>query len=388
MRVLIVHPKMTFYGGAELLVVRLANYLTRQGVANAVLTTVMAPEIEQDFKGTRLIYPTAMRQETIRFTNFPRIVLCLHQALSRHVDHYDVINPHNFPANLALFLLNRPCVWMCNEPPEIALDFEQAGPGTPRRFFLRLLIAWDRQVVRKYVRNAVVADGFNRDRFEKIYGFKPSVIHYGIDHEFFADGPSQRTEKRSDTFNVLHVGVLTRFKNQMESVTTVQKLKRVIPNIRLVLAGLGTGSYLACLRDYINEKGLEDNVHITGHLNRYQLRDLYHSCDVLLHPIKPQGGWLSPFEALSARLPIVVSSEMTASELISKNNLGVVTRDYASALLEIYRDREEHARRAEERAQWVKDHLTWDHFCQKMLESFERAVSLGASISAGGPRIP
>ena len=49
MRVLIVYPRIDLYGGAELLVVRLANYLTRSNIENALLTTNICDEVKNDF---------------------------------------------------------------------------------------------------------------------------------------------------------------------------------------------------------------------------------------------------------------------------------------------------------------------------------------------------
>ena len=113
---------------------------------------------------------------------------------------------------------------------------------------------------------------------------------------------------------------------------------------------------------------------ITGHLKREQIRTLYQTCNVLLHPIKSQGGWLSPFEALCAKLPIIVSPAMTASDIIERENLGIVTNDYASAVLDIYRNPERHNEMASRRAEWVRENLSWNSFSEKMVEVFYKAV--------------
>ena len=153
----------------------------------------------------------------------------------------------------------------------------------------------------------------------------------------------------------------------MESIKAIEKLKGAIPNIMLILAGLGEGKYLATIKTYLHDHQLDDQVEITGHLNREQIRDLFHSSNALLHPIGSQGGWLSPFEAICAGLPIVVSPEMTAADIVQKENLGVVTRDYAGALMDIYQKPDKYRKMKDRRAAWVRENLSWDLFSENMI---------------------
>ena len=226
-------------------------------------------------------------------------------------------------------------------------------------------------MARNWIRYAVVSDEVNAEAFNTIYRFRPEIIHYGVDYEFFSKG-GRRTE--ADKFIVLHVGTLTPFKNQLESVKVAEELAGRIPNIRLVLAGSGKQDYVDSLKKYIEDKGIEDRVVFAGDLAREKVRDLYHTCDVLLHPIAPQGGWLTPFEALGAQAPVVTSREFTGSYLIEKENIGVVTDNYAEAIWDIYQNPEKYAQVAGRGQLWVKDNLGWDKFGEKMVELLFRAI--------------
>jgi len=374
MRVLIVYPKFYIYGGAELVVVRLANYLTRKGIQNAILTTAMLPEIEKDLDKTKVII---QKESKIPF-NFLglREILALHKGIRDNLDNFDVINIHNYPAEISFFPFQKPAVWMCNEPPEIVLrlDSEQSLFS---RLAKKTILKFDKFVIRRYIKNAVVADEFNAERFEKIYGLKPEIINYGIDYNFFSSGYPEETRKKynlSNNFVILQVGMLTPLKNQLESVKTIKKLKDKIPHLKLILAGLAEDEYKLSLEKYIKEEHLEDYIIFTGQLNRKELRDLYHTCDVLLHPIKPQGGWLSPFEVLCAKKLIVVSPEMSASSIIKKEKIGIVTDNYAEAITEVYRNADKYVRMKEKGSEWVKNNLNWDIFCQRNLDLFQKAL--------------
>jgi glycosyltransferase involved in cell wall biosynthesis len=374
MRVLIVYPKFYIYGGAELLIVKLTNYLTKKGIPNAILTISMLPEIEKDLLETRIII---QKTPEILFNIFGlKEALALHKGIRDNLNNFDLINVHNYPAELSIFPLHKPTVWMCNEPPEVVLRLS-LEPSFLLKLAKRAILKFDKFVVRHYVKNVIVADEFNAKRFEKLYGLEPEIINYGIDYEFFSRGNSERAKKRyslNNNFIILQVGMLTPLKNQMESVKTIEKLKDKIPHLKLILAGWAEREYNLKLKKYIREKNLGKSVIFTGQLDRGEIRDLYHACDVFLHPIKPQGGWLAPFEALCAKKPIVVSPEMSASEIIKREKIGIVTDNYPEVIIEIYRNMNKYFEIGERGGEWVKTNLSWDVFCQKNLNLFQKAL--------------
>lgn len=378
MRVLIVHPYMTFYGGAELVIVKLANYLTKKKIKNAVLTLDISPELRKELRGSEILLP----EKPLRFS--PRMpyvltllpaVLTLTKYLRKNLERFDAINVHNFPAELVASYCPKKVVWMCNEPPKLHF----AAPSPIEKGLGKVITALDKRVVRKHVSRVCVADEFNAARFKKIYGIKPVVIPYGVDYEFFSKGNGQKARKNfnlsKDDFILLQVGMLTPFKNQLESVKVVKKLKGKIPKIKLVLAGRGGNKYEKMLRKYVRKSGLEKCVIFTGHLPRATVRDFYAACDVALFPVKPQGGWLSPFEALCARKPIVISTQMTAVGMIKKNKIGTVTDDFTKAVLSIYNNPSAYSKSAQRGGLWVKKNLSWDKFCEKMVKTFTQAES-------------
>ncbi len=55
MKVLLVYPRMAVYGGAELLIVRLCNFLSAQGIANTLLSTSVLPEVRENLENTPIL---------------------------------------------------------------------------------------------------------------------------------------------------------------------------------------------------------------------------------------------------------------------------------------------------------------------------------------------
>jgi len=346
MRVAIINPEFYVYGGAERVIVKLANFMTDTGIKNFLITPKIPPDIASELTETRII-----ETETIEKT--PPI---LHSVINR----FDVVNPHNDPAQLTVFPRKVPTVWLCNEPPIQALMGGRLGDK-------------EKEIVQNHVDIAVVADEYNRKRFMKLYGFEPKVNHYGVDWEFFAEGdPEPVIEKYGleGKFTVLQVGMLTFTKNQVKTVSIFKKVKEKIPEAKLVLAGYDKSPYKPSVTSRVRTSGLRKDVVFTGAIPQRELRDLYHASNIVLAPIKPQGGWLSTFEAMAAGKPVIVSPEMTASPLIEENQIGVVTDDYAEKIVEVY----EQPRSNYKGRTWVRENLSWEKFCWNMVGFFEEAL--------------
>lgn len=323
MKVLIIHyAKFNNWSGAELVVSELQKYLTGVGVENHVIQSNN---------------PIYLLKESLRLSHS-----------------YDIINIHNFPATFAAFPKVKPIVWMCNEPPELFSNIWRKPVEAIHRF-----------LVRKLVDKVVVADNFNAERFKSIYGKKPNIVPYGVDYNFWSMESQHLFEVRNPV--LLQVGTVTPYKNQLESIKVFEALLPKYPGMELWLAGPAPDpKYLDKVKNAINGRS---NIKLLGHKSPYAIRRLYNTCDVLLHPVGPQGGWLVPFEAICAGIPIIVSSEFTGVDLIRENNLGSIancTFDYCR-----YANSKNKQVDLERRARWVKENLTWDRFGEGMVKIFK-----------------
>jgi glycosyltransferase involved in cell wall biosynthesis len=304
MKVLIVHPCKGFYGGAEEVVVQLCNYLIGDGHKHRV--RVVSRNIPKEFVGR--IYPE-------------KRWIGMWRRIHKWLGWADVVCCFNFPATLATFPTKKPIVWYCNEPPELFTNWKRK----PIELFNRW---W----VKKSGMKVMVADEFNALRFQKIYGIEPRVIPYGIDYEFWSQG--ERIEKE---FILLQVGHPELF---YEGEAIFYKVQRVIPSAKLIQVIGGTHEFV---------------------------RSKYHEATVLIHPMESHGGWLVPFEAMCAGLPVIVSTQFTGADTIRKYNLGIVTDDIAgSVIMKEYR-----TINTEGIKEWVKENLTWEKFGESMVKVFE-----------------
>ena len=376
-KVLIVHTQMKFLGGAELLIVELANWLTKKGIKNDIIALSKSQEVENLLINTDIIIPRhKIKLEPPGFKNAKEILSFIkiyRKTIKKLKRNYEVINFHNFPVTWSLYPSKKPCVWMLNEPPNL---WSKPNASFALKTLNKLRNWMDKKIVRGSVDIICVADEFNKERCIERYGKIPRVIYYGVNHDFFSKGKKARAVGKwnlKGKFVVIQSGMMTEQKNQIESVKAIGKIKDRIPNILLILAGTSDEIYKKKIEDYIAKNKLEKYVLFTGNLNREDLRDLYKASDVGAFPVGKQGGWLAPFEMLCSGNPIIVSEELGAASIVKKNNLGIVTKDYANALIEIYKNWKDFKTQAKKASLFVKNNLGWHVFADKMIAAYKSA---------------
>lgn len=375
---------MDLYGGAETLVVQLARYFERKGVDNTILALSSAPH--QEYKGLNIITPPkghsiSYRIRSEKLSHVSEIIkttIILRNLVSRYINDFDVVNPHNFPSVWAIPPGRKRTVWMCNEIPDL---WHSLNPSLIVKGIVDLGRLADRWIVNRRVDKAVVSDSTNAQHFQKRYGLRPQVIPYGIEGSFFAQKPAREEEDYirsryglgSDGFHIVHAGMISPSKNQFETIKATEKLRERSPKVRAILAGYkDTSRYASFLEEYARKKELGDSIIFTGHLSKQNLRALYHVSHVAVLPGRGQGSWLSPFEALATGRPIIVSSKLTCSTLIKEKDLGIVSDSLESALLDVHDRYKYHLDKARKGQEFVLKELTWDRFCerfQKILHS-------------------
>ncbi len=376
-RVLIIHNQMKYYGGGELLIVELANWLTKRGIKNDILTLSKSRDVENSLINTEIIIPeNNLNIEPPGYRDVKSILKAIRifrKKLREIEKNYDVINFHDFPVTWTLFPKKKPCVWFMNMPPNL---WSRPDAGFFYRALNKARILADRIIVRSSVDFIAVAESLNLKRAFERYGKQAKMVHFGINHEFFSNGEKEKAVKKfklDGKFVVVQSGMITEARNQLESVKAVEKAKEKIQNILMVLAGKEEDRYAQKVKEYIKNKKLEKQILFTGNLKREELRDIYMAADVGLFPIGGQGGVLAPFEVLCAGTPIIISEDMETSELVKRQDIGISTSEYDKALVEVYNNKEKYLEQAKKASLFVKNNLSWGAFSDRMIKLFESA---------------
>ena len=379
MRVLIVHPQMALYGGAEVVIVKLAKYLEAHGHKASVLT--LTTNKCKDYDGLDII-TSPFEDEQIQWRprtgsldtlkELYKIYSVLKSLVRERIGDYDVVNTHNFPSLWAI-PNNSNVVHQCNEIPDLWHNQQIPKLVNPLLNVGRL---GDRIISNRKNAVSVVSDERMAQIFQHRYNRKPQIVPYGVDSEFWGDKSVvvNRNEKR---FTVIVPSMVTPSKRQLEVLYAVNKLRKRFEGISALFVGYKDESsqYMILIRQYIKDNGLEDCVNFTGLVSREVLRECYKLSDVAVIAGSGQGSWLGGFEALATGTPIIVSPQLTCSTLVESERLGIVSDDFTESIKKEYLLHEHYKKQSVWQADWVKKNLTWDNYCESMTNIMEEKCS-------------
>jgi glycosyltransferase EpsD len=142
-------------------------------------------------------------------------------------------------------------------------------------------------------------------------------------------------------FIMIYAAELSYRKNQTMLIRTVHRLRPIIPNIKLLLAG--TGGLAGEYAKLISELGLDSNVHLLGY--RKDIQNLMTLSDIAVSSARQEGLPVNIMEAMAVGLPLVVTGCRGNQDLISDNGNGLVVKQddmdsFANAVIKIYQSEE------------------------------------------------
>ncbi|HSH31498.1 MAG TPA: glycosyltransferase family 4 protein [Candidatus Saccharimonadales bacterium] len=250
-------------------------------------------------------------------------------------------------------------------------------------------LLYENQVLRKGLgRVDVVAayDQFNRD-FIKNHLKKPAVTVYaGADLEEFARLYETRPNSQHKTLRVLSVGVLFPYRRYEDLIKATALLSKSGHNIKTTIVGLHrfSISYYEDLERLTKKLAIESRVDFIEYLSDTEMQDLYQNSDVFVFINDALTWGISVFEAVAAGLPVVITNNIGAADLIEHQQHGwqVPPRQpaaVADAIKEIISDR----KHAETVARSAFDHITpivsWRAYAERMIALLEGSLKVDSS---------
>lgn len=343
MRILIIQPWIRT-GGAELLSLELAAMLEAGGDEAPIAALFVRPRgLPAAVKGRRYVLPPRAlaalfaRSRTLALALGPFVLLVLILRAARHAD---VLNPHNVPGPLVAAvagpLVRRPVVWTCNEVPAPLPASEARGLGPIETSAWRAASALARWAAR-VPREILVLSEKTRRTVREAYGRDATVIRPGVNLDAF------RTDhaRPGASLALLYVAKLHPQKDPLLAVETLAVIRR--RDVDASLTMVGDGPLLDTVRARIDALGLGARVRLERDLDLPALVDRYRSADVLLVTAGGHQSWgLTPFEALAAGTPTVMSPDAGSAEVLGSHGAAlVVTRTaeaFAGAVLQLRGD--------------------------------------------------
>jgi glycosyltransferase involved in cell wall biosynthesis len=241
-----------------------------------------------------------------------------HLATLLHYERVDLLHAHQYTP----FFYGLTARLLYRRPPILFTEHGRAFPDRPRLKRLianRLLLERrDRVVgVGQAVRQAVVHN-------EGIPARRVSVIYNGIDLAAFANGAPGRDSVRRGIgvgdrdFVMVLVARLDPLKDHATAVRTLEEVRRLRPDARLILVGEGPERGL--IENLIAQRHLAPYVRLLG--QRKDVACLLSASDVFLLTSVSEGIPLAVIEAMAARLPVVATRVGGVAEVVQDGETG------------------------------------------------------------------
>lgn len=287
MKVAILYPWLTYFGGASRVVISLSKHFD-----SVIYTGFYNPDRTYlDVKNLKIVeYGSLFKEGKMR--NYEGAL----GSLRLNLDTFDVINPHLFP-NTLVSLKYKNTVWYCHTPLQAFYHHRHFFINRYKLFYLHHvpLICLDQLAARRTSR--IVCNSLTvKKRIKRFYDKEAKIVYPGIDLKKYSN-------KGFEDF-ILCIGALDEYKR----LDLALDASRYLKNYDLyVVSGRDTSSGEKIWKDL--RKNAPRNVRFFRNLKDAELVDLYSRCTAVIHPAFGEDFGLVPIEAMASGKPVIACTD-------------------------------------------------------------------------------
>ncbi|MBU4370495.1 MAG: glycosyltransferase family 4 protein [Proteobacteria bacterium] len=221
---------------------------------------------------------------------------------------FDVIHAHDWmtvpAALLARRISGRPLVLHIH-----SLEYDRSGEKVNDEIF-----AIEREGMEKADRIIAVSHRTKRMIAERyaIPEEKISVVYNAVSQKEARQ--AYRTERPRGRKMVLFLGRITFQKGPDYFVEAAAQVLRVLPDVTFVMAG--AGDMMGRMIERIGALGIGDHFHFTGFLQGEEIERIFSLSDLYVMPSVSEPFGISPLEAMSYDVPVILSRQSGVSEIL------------------------------------------------------------------------
>lgn len=219
-----------------------------------------------------------------------------------------------------------------------------------------------------------VYDSFNKNLIETQLNRHADLVYAGADLQLFEDMAMNRSFKAKETYNILSVGVFFPHRRYEDLLVAIPLLlKKNIPvNLTIIGSTSKSPDYYNSLITLKNKLGIDSYVNFIDYVSDEEMISTYKSSDIFVFVNDGFTWGISIFEAIAAGLPVVITNNIGAADIILNKQHGWVVNpcspnEIANAIEQIIKLPEETNKICKESQQKIKDLLTWKSYTERML---------------------
>jgi glycosyltransferase involved in cell wall biosynthesis len=399
MRIAIVYPSLRAVGGAENVVVWLAESLAQRGHHVFLFTrefseSVWGPVWSRPY--TVCILDFKKQRSTLKTNRNAGIAL--HRALSLSLYEFDVINPHSYPASLWVYYAkqqNRNFPGVLLYLHNLTRNFYEKLIDIHYRRLSGISSIWNRYRPKKLLRqmrqsifnyrgldkaavlscDKVLANSkYAAELASKIYNVEVLPCPLGVKLRGVSmpfDRRTSESEQHDGVFSIVTVARMERQKNIDTILTAIRLLKErnALPQrFRYILAG--SGPHLENLMKRSRTLGIADIVTFVGSVPHEKVWKLYEDSAFLVHVPLDEPFGLVPLEAALLKKPSIVSNHGGPADIVVNGETGyqvdaLNVEDIAEKIEGLIRHPERVLEMGSAAYRRVLEGMTWDDFVER-----------------------
>ncbi|MDP4536910.1 glycosyltransferase [Alkalimonas collagenimarina] len=213
-----------------------------------------------------------------------------------------------------------------------------------------------------------------------LYTDKPlQVIPFGIDTDFFQ--PANGLELfPAGTLVIGAVKTLEPHYGMDVLIRAFAMLSRNLPEQKLGLLLVGSGSQQAELQQLTADEGITDQVRFTGRVPYDEVPGYHNSLDIAVVVSRRESFGVSAIESSSCGIPVVASNVDGLPEVVQHRQTGLLVPvdDVAAtcaALQELVTDPALRQRLGEQGREWVQHEYDWHKNVQQMMAAYQQVLA-------------
>ncbi|MBN2302713.1 MAG: glycosyltransferase family 4 protein [Lentisphaerae bacterium] len=416
MKLAIIATTFAVRGGAENMILKLADELLRRGHQVTIFTSEHQPD---DPDIPEMVRPCFVDIAAGGHYSTWIDWLWAGLKLRRRLQEFDLVNPHNFPANVWVYyakLFSRafpPIIWYCHEPSRQLYDqsppeqvgrytsltthvcekFQQHGLDALWRLLQksvfygiqalcgRRLRAFHTRLDQRAVHSCdrILANSrYTASKIQAIYGIPATVCYQGI-----TPVPRGPLPDRANKSYFLTVARLERLKHVDTVIQALDMLIHRHHQCNIMLRVVGTGTQEAALHALVQELQLHDAVVFPGYVADADMHRLYADALAVVYVPVDEPFGLVPLEAMMHATPVIVSNSGGTVETVKNHETGLHVEpgnieQLAEAMLWLAQHREQAAQMGKCGYAHVMRQWTVKHF----VDRFEQMIGFREDVAA------
>ncbi|SDS21364.1 Glycosyltransferase involved in cell wall bisynthesis [Polaribacter sp. KT25b] len=209
----------------------------------------------------------------------------------------------------------------------------------------------------------------------------PNTIRKSFFEDYTID--TSIIERYKNKFVILYLGDTHIRRGLQTAISSVEKLKDIIPNLKLVIVGKNTTDII--LKQQVQDLKIQEFVDFEGWQNVSLFQSYIFSSDVCISPLhrnlQHDVAYANKiFQYMSLAKSLLVSDAIAQKKLVERTNSGLIhqeknVEDFTDKVLKLYADEKLRNELGENGKNFVRNEFSWEQTSKKLLHLYDNLLN-------------